>query len=209
MLHKHGGYVHKVLQRLFPEHEWIPHRFERVPTGYWDVVENQRKFLDEIGLELGISGKDGWYKVISTDIVKCGGSSLLHKYGGSMSKMLQNVYSEDKWDVWRFERVSKDYWEHFGSLTEFVEWVGKRLGVRGLEDWYRISFGQIQKVVPVTAFRKLTMEKILVEAYPEHGWDVGKLKARRGNMKASQRMLAVVLGELFPDCGNVFTDWVT
>jgi hypothetical protein len=48
---------------VYPEHEWLPWRFSKVPNGFWDDIKNQRDFLDWAGKQLNYKNKEDWYKV--------------------------------------------------------------------------------------------------------------------------------------------------
>jgi hypothetical protein len=50
--HYYNDHLGKALQTLYPNIEWQQWRFARVPTGYWDSMENQRKFMEYIGNRL-------------------------------------------------------------------------------------------------------------------------------------------------------------
>jgi hypothetical protein len=52
-----------MLATVFPEYEWLPWKLERCPRGFWDDINNQRKFLDWVSKELKIEEFSDWYKV--------------------------------------------------------------------------------------------------------------------------------------------------
>jgi hypothetical protein len=52
-----------MLTAIYPEHEWIPWKFAKVPKNFWDSKENQRKFLQYTFTELGLKDMEDWYKV--------------------------------------------------------------------------------------------------------------------------------------------------
>ncbi len=63
------------------------------PT-FWNDISNQKRFIDEIGKHLNITNKEEWYKLTSATLVQYGGSQLLEKFNGSLSKLLSHVYPE-------------------------------------------------------------------------------------------------------------------
>ncbi len=65
-----------------------------VPKGYWDVLSNQRSFLDNLAKKLNISSPEGWYYLTCTTFRKHNGTGLLSKYDNSPRKLLQAVYPE-------------------------------------------------------------------------------------------------------------------
>lgn len=73
-----------LLTKVYPEVSWDPLHFTKTPKKFWSSLENQRKFMDEIGIKLGIeSGKEsrgGWYKVSTQAVLDQGGRALLGQY---------------------------------------------------------------------------------------------------------------------------------
>ena len=55
--------LYNVISSVYPEYEWLPWRFEKVPKHYWDSLENQRKFIEWAGKELQIKEMSDWYNV--------------------------------------------------------------------------------------------------------------------------------------------------
>ena len=66
----YDGSTYKIISSLIPEPNWLPWKFHAVPRGYWDILENQRKFVEWLGKELNIKTQEEWYKVSSQVIFK-------------------------------------------------------------------------------------------------------------------------------------------
>ena len=82
------GSIHHALQSIYPEHEWYPWLFpQNVPTGFWNIKENQKRFMDWLGKKLKFTRLDDWYKITVRDLTRNGGRSLLTKYGDSPSRL--------------------------------------------------------------------------------------------------------------------------
>jgi hypothetical protein len=60
---KQYSHPHELLSSVYPEHEWLPWKFEQIPLSYWDNVNNQRKFMDWAGKQLKINEMSDWYKI--------------------------------------------------------------------------------------------------------------------------------------------------
>lgn len=52
-----------MLSTVYPEHNWLPWKFERANVGLWNDVKNQRKFLDWVSPQLNVKDLGDWYKV--------------------------------------------------------------------------------------------------------------------------------------------------
>ena len=202
LLAKYGKFSN-VLRSVYHDHRWDVYKFEKIPDGYWDSLDNRKSFMRDVYTELEFTGMDDWYKITQRDIRDRGGSRLLnHYYGNSPSKLLLDIYPDHQWKVWRFQKVPRGYWNRLESIkdwVEFMDWLSTKLEIRYLSDWYRVSLEQIQRVIPLATFDNNPLDKVLQEVYPKHPWDSSKLRSKGNNRKAAQRILAVKVEALFPD----------
>ncbi len=60
---KYYGGLSKALQVIYPEFEFLPWMFERVPAGYWDNPTHHRKYFDWLAKVLNISKTEQWYHI--------------------------------------------------------------------------------------------------------------------------------------------------
>ncbi len=82
----------------FFRHQWDASKFTQLDK-YWeedklDYTHHQKSFLNEIGQKLNITNQSDWYSITSEAFRKVGGTPLLNKYNGSLSKLLVTVYPE-------------------------------------------------------------------------------------------------------------------
>ncbi len=97
--------------------------------------------MDTLAKQLNIYDQDGWYSVTKQTLLKNGGTSLALKYKNSISKLLTTVYPEYllssvntyniryKWDVTRFNKVSKGYWNSIANQKEFLQQFAKKMSI--------------------------------------------------------------------------------
>lgn len=104
LLARHGT-LDKLLQAVYPHHAWEVSRF-RLP-GYWNDVNNQRHFMDELGKKLAFERLGDWYQITSEQLVHHGGSQLLTKYNGSIVAVLMGIYPEHRWKATTFTQRQK------------------------------------------------------------------------------------------------------
>jgi hypothetical protein len=52
-----------LLSTVYPEHVWLPWKFDKCPHSYWEDLNNQRKFLDWMGKQLNFKEFSDWYSV--------------------------------------------------------------------------------------------------------------------------------------------------
>lgn len=195
-LAQRGGY-YSTLQTAFQE---------RLNGAFWKKVENQKRFIDWLGTQLGYKQLADWYKVSVEDINKYGGKLLLsEQYNGSPSKVLQKVYPEHQWMPWRFNKTPNGYWQYVSQDRQeqkrIVDWLGEQLCVTTLDDWYRISLSQVRELASFGGLSSsAALAQILSSVYPWHPWNQDKLMHRFGfsQPKASQRQVTIAMRELFP-----------
>ena len=70
-------------------------------------------------------------------------------YDYSLYKILSQVYPEYNWLPWRFDL---DFWKDMSDSTMFVEWVGKKLGIKELSDWYNVNI-EVNTVTIATIYQ--------------------------------------------------------
>ena len=51
------------LSAMYPDHNWLPWKFESCPRNYWADIKNQRAFFDWSANQLKLQQKDDWYHV--------------------------------------------------------------------------------------------------------------------------------------------------
>jgi hypothetical protein len=116
------------LKAVYPEHPWEASRFAKRANNYWKDKANQKAFLDELAVKLNVKKPEDWYSVVTSQIEKNGGVSLLRYYRGSfrrgngvvsyrilISLALAELIPEFEWDQTKFTQFSKGYWK--GSIT--------------------------------------------------------------------------------------------
>jgi hypothetical protein len=83
-----------------------------------------------------------------------------------------------------------------------LDWLGKRLLIKQLDDWTRVSVKLIQRMGSFGGIKnKEDLVNILKQAYPSHAWKTEKWKC--WPLKASQRILVAIVREIFPDSGKI------
>jgi hypothetical protein len=65
------------LSAVYPERQWHPWHFAKVPKGFWNDQENRRKFFDWFAQEMGITQPSDWYKVTKSILKGCISCCLL------------------------------------------------------------------------------------------------------------------------------------
>lgn len=80
ILQKYANSPSKLIQSVFPEHEWSQSERHRVSKGYWDDIANQKRFMEALFAKLGMDNPEQWKSVTLTTIRENGGLSLTQRY---------------------------------------------------------------------------------------------------------------------------------
>ena len=91
LLSRYGNSPSKVLLSLYPNHNWMMWKFERVPSGFWDSAKNKKLFLDWLSKELKLKQLDDWYRISVQEIRRMAPATPFRKYGG-MTSVITNAY---------------------------------------------------------------------------------------------------------------------
>lgn len=262
----YGGSMFRALSTIFPEHKWQPWRFDVTPAGFWDDIDNQRRFFEWLGSELNIHQLDDWYNIIPADVLNKGGGGILYyyneslqraltsvypahkwktelfkyqrqdcitqhhrkffdglakklqltgldgwydvkqsvllehgagpilrQYGTSMLSVFTNLYPEHKWYAWRFLKVAPGYWKDSTNAVTFLHWMGDRLGITNLEDWYYVTHKTFHLWGAAGLLKGRSPMHLLKKVYPEHHWD----SSREVDDK-TQALMLLIVREIFP-----------
>lgn len=206
ILNLYGKSLFNTLKTLYPEATFDSKKFRvpQFPKGFWVDTENQKRFLNGIAKELSIEKYEDWYRVKSSEISKRGGESLLTRYGDSMIKLLQAVFPDHDWKIWKFDSVSKGFWKSDSNARDFLENFSKENDIQHLDDWHTVSWKNLQSQKGGRLLKSSGgLVSLLRKFYPEHSWDGDQ---RRTTPSKTQLLLFKYVKSLFPDT-SVFLDF--
>jgi hypothetical protein len=170
LLKLHGNYVYKVLQKLFPEKEWYPWMFGRVPKKYWEDHSNRKKFFDWLAKELKIVKKEQWYELNTHEVVQRGGGGLLTLYNRSVASALESVYPDF---LWNKQAAGRGYWAYVKNQRSYFDELAKRLNIQTHEEWYSVKPKQITQRT-ILSYYNGYYSSAIESVYPEFTWHLWK-----------------------------------
>jgi hypothetical protein len=108
---------------------------------------------------------------------------------------------------WRFLQTPKNFWNNDSNKKQFIEWVGKQLGIKHYSDWYKVSVKDIKELGGHTLLYNYdySLAKLLTMTYPEHNWETFDLQSKSSFYKKSQYLLKILLKTIFPKEGSVLS----
>lgn len=94
-------------------------------------------------------------------------------YRKKLYSALKTIYPHHRWKSSHFDR--RLYWNDLNNQKKKLEQIGTELGVKELDDWYKVSRAQLLKLVPfIDAKYKGKVFSALKKIYPDHNWDSSK-----------------------------------
>lgn len=174
LLDIYGGSLSRLLAAVYSEHPWDLSRFSSKPHGYWKSMENQQRFMNELSLKLHLPDLDGWYSVPLKKISSAGGGTLLNVYGGSLFRLLSTVFPNHSWDSSKFAPNPQKYLKSLENQKEYMEKLGKKLGVTKLDGWYSVNSHTLLshgagKILDIYGG---SLSKLVTAIYPKHNWNI-------------------------------------
>jgi hypothetical protein len=188
---------------IFPEYEWLDWKFNFISRGYWDLVENRKKYAIWLGKELNFNNMEDWYNITMQKICNNDGNSLMVlKYNSSPIQFLRDVFSQYEWLEWKLTNTTNGYWKIIENHTKFANWLGKELNFNNMEDWYNITYDIIYKnggSVLLTSYYNHSPLEFLQKIYTHHEWLGWKLTSSPNNFwdhEENIKKYAIWLGEI-------------
>jgi hypothetical protein len=93
-------------------------------------------------------------------------------YSGSNSALIQAAYPEHPWILWRFNRVSKDFWCDTEQQRALFDYIALKENVKHWEDWYRVTRRQMCRhgASSVLIYYRQSPAEAVQTLYPEYPW---------------------------------------
>jgi len=184
LLTLYKGSLSKLLAGVYPDHSWDPSKFATKRRNHWTSLDNQMKFMDEVGKGIGVKDLDGWYSVSVASMIHHGAGSLLTLYGNSLSKLLATVYPDHPWDVSKFAFKPQNFWPSLQNQKRFVDDLGKKIGIHSeadFEKWYEVSPRLFQEHggKSLTERYRHSLPRLFAAVYPDYKWQPWRFQSAR------------------------------
>jgi hypothetical protein len=168
-----GMYQHEIFQYAYPDHEWIPWLFPKVPKQFWQDPANQFKCMEWLFKELNFKSMEDWYKITLQDFKRNGAAFLVNVHQGSFINLLQSVYPKHDWKPWKFDIVPRGFWSSSQHRRNFVDDFARTIGVSNLDQWYSLTSDRFKqtKLASMLTVTKLSLPHAIMDVYPEHEWE--------------------------------------
>jgi hypothetical protein len=104
---------------------------------------------------------------------------LKRYYGDSMLKALKAMHPTHKWLEWRLGHVSDGFWDSADNQREYFTWLGERIGVNKVEDWYDVDVSTVHQHGGGGLLMSKYSDSIqlaLLRLFPDHEWQGWRFK---------------------------------
>jgi len=185
------GSLSAMLAAVYPNHSWDVSKFSAKPRNFWSSLDNQKRFMDELGDKVGVRELDGWYSISASSLVPLGAGSILTYYKGSLPKLLAAVYPDYPWDISRFSKRPQRYWSSMKNQKSFVDELGKKIGIHSeadFERWYEQSDDLFRenRGAGLLVLYNYDIPKLLATIYPNYDWQLWRFPKRIGKVVQSE-----------------------
>jgi hypothetical protein len=158
---------------VYPEFKWLPWRFSKVHSTFWDSYSNQREYFDWLKSELGIEHHSGWYSVPYNTVIQHGGFGILSLYQNSLINALRSIYPGKLFDLCCVGLIDMKKRHFILGVLRVVLVIGGRRNTThnsSLNGCY-VSFEQIEKIGGGTLLKRTGgLHKLLEKYFPDQDW---------------------------------------
>ncbi|MEX0652972.1 MAG: hypothetical protein WD534_18620 [Phycisphaeraceae bacterium] len=137
-VYRHSPIV--ALRDYKPRVDWKPWLLRSTPQAYWKDPQHRRAYMDWLGRTLRFKTAEDWYKLRQEDFHAHGGTGLLAiYYHNSPQAALAEYKPRVRWRHWAFGATPQGYWHVKANRLRYMRWLGRQLGFRKPDDWYRLT----------------------------------------------------------------------
>jgi len=156
------------LPSIYPNHDWKCWNFLSLPPLFWNVIENQRGYLEELGEKLNFEVLENWYQVAPCHLTK----SFLRIMQVSASEAVLSVFPEINWEFGRFWILPQAYWSCTLHHRKFVFYLFYRLDYATAGELYSLSRNDFipRRANQLLKFYDNDIAMFLMFVLPEFEW---------------------------------------
>ena len=179
-----------LLLSVYPNHNWQFEKLKEEENNYFQSIENQRSFMDNLYHKLQLNSLDDWLEISRKKYYQYGGKRILHLYNNNRKKLLSSIYPNFSWNFQKLKLNAN--FSNVEDQRKFMDNLFVEFRLNSLDDWVLISRRKIIK----SGGRNLLylhysndLKSLFLSVYPEHNW---KFKEdfwfkKLGNLKEKEK----------------------
>jgi len=136
------GDVFAMVSTVYDDYHFLPWRFERVPSEFWEKVDNRKAYISWLITTVNVKQAD---QLRTQHFVEHHGLGLLLKYKSSPSAIISSLQAPSDSIPSSFEEAipfkKKHFWQSIEKQKQFASHLASVLGFdwRDMERWYRVT----------------------------------------------------------------------
>lgn len=199
------------LQAIYPEQDMRESMCRtQMPRKHWKSLVKRREFVASLAERMGVRTAEDWRRVRYEDVRSLpGGRGFLEQYpslyaalrecwrpegwGGEGSEGGEGESERELMDVFDMRKsVPQNHWDSKENVIRFVKRLERQLDVQDQEDWYRVSWEQVQQLGGTRMLaKKLYLVDALRMAYPDEKWQAERFSSTKKRARQRQLFSAV------------------
>lgn len=144
-----------------------------VPTRFWEEPENRRNYLLWLGRKLRYRRMRDWYRLRFEHMAAYSGSTPASYYWlSSPAYAVKACFPAYEWQEWLFAKVPEAFWQSADNRRRYMTWLGKQLGFRHLDDWYRVTTKDFQRHHGGAFLleHRSSVSQLVAACFPQRDW---------------------------------------
>ena len=162
----------KAVKEFHPNYDWKEWLFKNLNRNFWERSKNRRRYMEWLGRELGYEAPENWYQVSNSSFFEHNGYTFIGLYNYSPFAALKEFFPDYDWKEWLFGKTPGGLWECPKNRRRYMEWLGRELGYKAPEDWYKISKSKIERYNGdgLLKFFNFSPVKLVMDFFPDYDW---------------------------------------
>jgi hypothetical protein len=135
----YGNSIINLLKKIHPEYNWKEWLFLLSPEGFWNDINNQKRYIEWFKVKMNIQTIEEWYNIKLEDFLNNKGYMLIEYYNNSYSNVIKSFFPNYKWVEWKFTQPPNNFWKDINNQKCYMDWLYEELEFTKVEDWYKVT----------------------------------------------------------------------
>ena len=207
----------KLLMAIYPNYpwevQWRDHHLLLVKRKYYfQSIENQRSFMDQLFRNLNFNSMDDFLKLPKKIIRYNLADKLLWFYSNDMQELLSNIYPFYPWNFEEYQNndYMTEYFKSHENQCNFIDQIYKKLKITSLDEWQSITQNRFTLYGGKSLLKYYSndIKKLFSTIFPNYPWNFENLKfMKKGYFKSTENQRDF-MNKLFEKLSlNSLDDW--
>ena len=153
----------------------VKNQYQILFNKYKEDAKRWNESYSALGHTLGFRRLHDWYRLTYEDLASHHGGTLGNCYWRSSPfRAVKECFPDYDWHEWLFIQVPRTFWRIPNNRRRYMAWLGKQIGVRRWEDWYRATTKDFQdhRGAVLLMEHRSSVAATVMACYPERDWKV-------------------------------------